>query len=79
MKCQKQKFILTGKKTYLNCAYMSPKLKKVEKAGIRGIHLQRKPEKIMPEHFFNNIILFQKYVVSSSHMRRDFSYFSPKV
>ena len=55
MKCQKQKFILTGKKTYLNCAYMSPMLKKVEKAGIRGIHLQRKPEKIMPEHFFNNI------------------------
>ena len=34
---------------------MSPMLKKVEKAGIRGIHLQRKPEKIMPEHFFNNI------------------------
>ena len=46
---------MTGKKVYLNCAYMSPMLKKVEKAGIRGIHFQRKPDKIMPEHFFNNI------------------------
>ena len=26
-----------------------------KKAGIRGIHFQRKPDKIMPEHFFNNI------------------------
>ena len=55
MKCQKNKFNMTGKKVYLNCAYMSPMLKKVEKAGIRGIHFQRKPDKIMPEHFFNNI------------------------
>ena len=55
MKCQKSKFNLTGKKVYLNCAYMSPMLKKVEKAGIKGIHFQRKPDKIMPEHFFKNI------------------------
>ena len=34
MKCQKNKFNMTGKKVYLNCAYMSPMLKKVEKAGI---------------------------------------------
>ena len=34
---------------------MSPMLKKVEKAGIKGIHFQRKPDKIMPEHFFKNI------------------------
>ena len=55
MKCQKNKFILTGKKTYLNCAYMSPMLKKVESAGIKGIHFQRKPDKILPEHFFKNV------------------------
>lgn len=55
MKCQKSKFNLTGKKVYLNCAYMSPMLKKVEKAGIKGIHFQRKPDKIMPEDFFRNI------------------------
>ena len=55
MKCQKSKFNLTGKKVYLNCAYMSPMLKKVEKAGIKGIHFQRKPDKIMPEDFFKNI------------------------
>ena len=34
---------------------MSPLLKKVEKAGIKGIHFQRKPDKILPEHFFKNI------------------------
>lgn len=34
---------------------MSPMLKKVEKAGIKGIHFQRKPDKIMPEDFFRNI------------------------
>ena len=37
MRCQKSKFILSNKTTYLNCAYMSPMLKKVEKAGISGI------------------------------------------
>ena len=52
MKCQKQKFIITGKKSYLNCAYMSPMLKKVEKAGIRGLRLKRKPYKLLPEDFF---------------------------
>lgn len=52
MKCQKQKFIITGKKSYLNCAYMSPMLKKVEKAGIKGLRLKRKPHKLLPEDFF---------------------------
>ena len=52
MKCQKQKFIITGKKSYLNCAYMSPMLKKVEKAGIKGLMLKRKPHKLLPEDFF---------------------------
>ena len=52
MKCQKQKFIITGKKSYLNCAYMSPMLKKVENAGIKGLRLKRKPHKLLPEDFF---------------------------
>jgi len=55
MRCQKQKFIITGKKTYLNCAYMSPMLKKVEKAGIKGLKLKRKPHRLLPEDFFTDV------------------------
>lgn len=55
MKCQKQKFILTGKKSYLNCAYMSPMLKKVEKAGIAGLKIKRAPNKLMPNDFFTGV------------------------
>ena len=60
MRCQKEKFILTGKKTYLNCAYMSPMLKKVEKAGIKGLKRKRKPYNLLPEHFFNEVETLQK-------------------
>ena len=52
MKCQRDKFLLQGKVTYLNGAYMSPLLKKVEKAGIKGIIGKRKPYRIPPEDFF---------------------------
>ena len=52
MKCQREKFTLQRKYAYLNCAYMSPLLKKVEKAGIRGIKLKRKPFHITAEDFF---------------------------
>ena len=55
MKCQKNKFIMTGKKTYLNCAYMSPMLKKVEKAGIRGLKIKRNPQKLQPADFFKGV------------------------
>ena len=34
---------------------MSPMLKKVEKAGISGIKQKRKPYKIYPDDFFNNV------------------------
>ena len=64
MKCQKNKFILSGKKTYLNCAYMSPMLKKVEKAGIKGLKMKRAPYKIMPEDFFNEVELLKKAYAS---------------
>lgn len=52
MRCQKTKFILSKKVTYLNCAYMSPMLKKVEKAGVKGIKQKRKPYHITPIDFF---------------------------
>ena len=54
MKCQKNKFLLTRKEAYLNCAYMSPQLKKVENVGRKGLAMKRKPHKIAPEDFFKD-------------------------
>lgn len=53
MKCQREKFNLQRKYAYLNCAYMSPLLKKVENAGIKGMKLKRKPFQITAEDFFH--------------------------
>ena len=61
MRCQKTKFILSKKVTYLNCAYMSPMLKKVEKAGVKGIKQKRKPYHITPVDFFKTSDLVKKY------------------
>ena len=54
MKCQREKFILQRKHAYLNCAYMSPLMKKVENAGIKGLKRKRKPFHISPEDFFHD-------------------------
>ncbi|MEM9324331.1 MAG: aminotransferase class V-fold PLP-dependent enzyme [Bacteroidota bacterium] len=54
MKCQRDKFQLQNKYTYLNCAYMSPLSKKVEKAGVRGIKGKRKPWKTKAADFFRD-------------------------
>lgn len=53
MKCQRSKFMLQRKHAYLNCAYMSPLMKKVEKSGIEGIKKKRKPFHIGTEDFFH--------------------------
>jgi len=53
MKCQRNKFFLQRKSTYLNCAYMSPLMKKVENAGIQGLKSKRRPYQISPEDFFH--------------------------
>ncbi|MEQ8713027.1 MAG: aminotransferase class V-fold PLP-dependent enzyme [Cyclobacteriaceae bacterium] len=53
MKCQRAKFMLPRKIAYLNCAYMSPMMKKVEKAGIKGIQMKRKPYQVGPDDFFH--------------------------
>lgn len=50
--CKHAKFTLNPRVTYLNCAYMSPLLKGVEKAGIRGIRMKRNPFTITPDNFF---------------------------
>lgn len=46
--------MLSRKVAYLNCAYMSPMLKKAENAGIRGIKAKRKPYKVSTEDFFKD-------------------------
>lgn len=50
--CKRSKFTLPQKVNYLNCSYMSPLLKDVEKAGIRGLREKRNPAQITPEDFF---------------------------
>ena len=45
--------MLQRKYAYLNCAYMSPLLKKVEKAGIKGVKRKRKPYHIQAGDFFH--------------------------
>ena len=55
MNCQIDKFIIEGNKTYLNCAYMSPMLKTVEEAGIKGLKIKRAPQNILPEDFFSDV------------------------
>lgn len=51
---QRSKFSLPPGTTYLNCAYMSPLLKQVEKAGIAGIKGKRNPLHISPKEFFTS-------------------------
>lgn len=50
--CKSAKFSLPKNQTYLNCAYMSPLLKSVEKAGLRGVRSKRNPAEIRPDDFF---------------------------
>lgn len=50
---QKHLFQLPDDIVYLNCAYMSPLLKSVEEAGIKGIFRKRNPSSIKPDDFFN--------------------------
>ena len=53
LKNQRSKFSLPSGTTYLNCGYMSPLLKSVEKAGMEGIKAKRNPSKISADDFFS--------------------------
>ncbi len=53
LSCKHSKFTLPKNIAYLNCAYMSPLLKTVEKAGVRGLRLKRNPVNIHPGDFFS--------------------------
>lgn len=52
MKNQRTKFLLPKGTTYLNCAYMSPLMKRVEKAGVDGMRQKRNPLKVSAADFF---------------------------
>ena len=54
MQNQRAKFTIPKGVTYLNCAYMSPLLKSVEKAGIAGIQRKRNPFSISSGDFFSD-------------------------
>jgi selenocysteine lyase/cysteine desulfurase len=58
--CKYSKFSLPKTVTYLNCAYMSPLLKSVEKAGLRGVRLKRNPADIRPEDFYGTVAELKK-------------------
>ncbi|TXH30894.1 MAG: aminotransferase class V-fold PLP-dependent enzyme [Cyclobacteriaceae bacterium] len=54
LKLQRNRFTLPSQVTYLNCAYMSPLLKTVEKQGIAGILKKRNPVNVSPQDFFTD-------------------------
>ncbi len=58
--CKHSKFTLPPHVTYLNCAYLSPLLKSVEKAGIRGVRAKRNPSELTPAEFFRESVLLRE-------------------
>lgn len=55
LSCQREKFQLPAGSHYLNCAYMSPLLAGVERAGIEGMRRKRYPAGITPSDFFTDV------------------------
>jgi len=51
--CQKHEFTLNEGVHYINCAYMSPLPRRVERAGMAGIQRKRSPDAIVARHFFD--------------------------
>ncbi len=55
MQCQKALFQLPEEIAYLNCAYMSPQLRRVEQVGQAQLSLKNQPFRIHPEDFFSGV------------------------
>ena len=53
--CQKHLFDLDDEVVYLNGAYMSPQLKSVEAAGIRGLRMKNRPHQVSIHDFFQPV------------------------
>lgn len=60
MKCQKEAFSLDKSITYLNCAFMSPLMKSVEKAGIEGVLRKQNPHHVTGDDFFEESNILRK-------------------
>ena len=73
MQNQRSKFSIPKDVTYLNCAYMSPLLKSVEKAGQWGMQRKRNPSGISSTDFFTESELlraeFSKLIHSTEPKR----------
>lgn len=54
MNCQKDLFSLSDDHHYLNCSFLSPLLKSVEEAGIKGIKSKSRPWETTPDDFFQD-------------------------
>lgn len=54
MDCQKHLFSIPDDRHYINCSFLSPLLKSVEEAGIRGIKTKNRPWETTPHHFFED-------------------------
>ena len=66
--CKRSKFTIPEKVTYLNCSYMSPMLKSVEKAGIRGVRMKRNPAEVPAESFFTDSEILRKEYAKLIHV-----------
>jgi len=53
IQCQRHLFDIPDDVAYLNCAYMSPLLKRVRDAGVRGLSRKAHPWEISPPDFFS--------------------------
>lgn len=51
---KRAQFTIPPQVTYLNCAYMSPMLKVVEKEGIKALRKKRNPAQISPQDFYTD-------------------------
>ncbi|MBX2969049.1 MAG: aminotransferase class V-fold PLP-dependent enzyme [Cyclobacteriaceae bacterium] len=56
---KRAKFTLPPQLTYLNCAYMSPLLKSVEKVGVSAVRKKRNPVNITQQDFFTETELLR--------------------
>ncbi len=55
LSCQFDKFDLDPNITYINCAYMSPQLKRVTAAGQKALQLKAQPYHVTIPHFFEPV------------------------
>lgn len=55
LNCQRDAFQLPADAHYLNCAYMSPLMRRVEDAGVEGIRRKRNPADVHPADFFDEV------------------------